>query len=106
MVSILYVQLTLNGFNSLESLSNSICRPCGEQRDGINIGGGRLILLAKAPAPVMLLSSGESNGCMAHFCTTPRRAESAKAMQQALDRAGLKACDIGYLNLHGTATAK
>lgn len=31
-------QLTLNGFNSLESLSNSICRPCGEQRDGINIG--------------------------------------------------------------------
>jgi len=31
-------QLTLNGFNSLESLANDLCQPCGAQRDGINIG--------------------------------------------------------------------
>ncbi|MFX6555925.1 beta-ketoacyl synthase N-terminal-like domain-containing protein, partial [Acinetobacter baumannii] len=31
-------QLTLNGFNSLESLSSDICQPCGAGRDGINIG--------------------------------------------------------------------
>lgn len=31
-------KLTLNGFNSLESLSEHICQPCGLNRDGINIG--------------------------------------------------------------------
>ncbi|WP_264754479.1 beta-ketoacyl synthase N-terminal-like domain-containing protein, partial [Acinetobacter baumannii] len=31
-------KLTLNGFNSLESLSAHICQPCGISRDGINIG--------------------------------------------------------------------
>jgi 3-oxoacyl-[acyl-carrier-protein] synthase-1 len=31
-------KLTLNGFDSLESLSSGICQPCGANRDGINIG--------------------------------------------------------------------
>ena len=100
-------QLTLNGFNSLESLSNSICQPCGEQRDGINIGeAAGLFLLSKAPAPVMLLSSGESMDAWHISAPHPEGQGAAKAMQQALDRAGLNACDIGYLNLHGTATAQ
>ncbi len=98
-------RLTLNGFDSLESLSDSICQPCGESRDGINIGeAAGLFLLSKDTAPVMLLSSGESMDAWHISAPHPEGQGAAEAMQKALDAAGLKAADIGYLNLHGTAT--
>ncbi|WP_374664726.1 beta-ketoacyl-[acyl-carrier-protein] synthase family protein [Acinetobacter sp.] len=98
-------KLTLNGFDSLESLSSSICQPCGASRDGINIGeAAGLFLLSKAPAPVMLLSSGESMDAWHISAPHPEGQGAAEAMQQALNAAGLSAADIGYLNLHGTST--
>jgi len=98
-------KLTLNGFDSLESLSSSICQPCGANRDGINIGeAAGLFLLSKASAPVMLLSSGESMDAWHISAPHPEGQGAADAMQKALDMAQLKAHDIGYLNLHGTST--
>ncbi|NNH26112.1 beta-ketoacyl-[acyl-carrier-protein] synthase family protein [Acinetobacter terrestris] len=98
-------QLTLNGFNSLESLSNGLCRPCGAQRDGINIGeAAGLFLLSKETAPVMLMAAGESMDAWHISAPHPEGKGAAKAMQKALDMAGIKAGDIGYLNMHGTAT--
>lgn len=98
-------KLTLNGFDSLESLSSGICQPCGANRDGINIGeAAGLFLLSKAPAPVMLLSSGESMDAWHISAPHPEGRGAAEAMQTALDAAGLSATDIGYLNLHGTST--
>ena len=98
-------KLTLNGFDSLESLSNGICQPCGANRDGINIGeAAGLFLLSKAPAPVMLLSSGESMDAWHISAPHPEGIGAAEAMQKALDAAQLEAGDIGYLNLHGTST--
>jgi 3-oxoacyl-[acyl-carrier-protein] synthase-1 len=100
-------KLTLNGFDSLESLSSSICQPCGASRDGINIGeAAGLFLLSKAPAPVMLLSSGESMDAWHISAPHPEGKGAAEAMQKALDMAQLEAGDIGYLNLHGTSTAQ
>jgi len=94
-------KLTLNGFDSLESLSNGICQPCGANRDGINIGeAAGLFLLSKAPAPVMLLSSGESMDAWHISAPHPEGKGAAEAMQKALDAAR----DIDYLNLHGTST--
>jgi 3-oxoacyl-[acyl-carrier-protein] synthase-1 len=98
-------KLTLNGFDSLESLSNGICQPCGANRDGINIGeAAGLFLLSKAPAPVMLLSSGESMDAWHISAPHPEGRGAAEAMQKALDAAQLQASDIDYLNLHGTST--
>lgn len=98
-------KLTLNGFDSLESLSNGICQPCGANRDGINIGeAAGLFLLSNAPAPVMLLSSGESMDAWHISAPHPEGIGAAEAMQKALDAAQLEAGDIGYLNLHGTST--
>ncbi|WP_111858841.1 beta-ketoacyl-[acyl-carrier-protein] synthase family protein [Acinetobacter sp. CFCC 10889] len=98
-------KLTLNGFDSLESLSNGVCQPCGQQRDGINIGeAAALFLLSKQTAPVMLMSAGESMDAWHISAPHPEGLGAAKAMQTALDLAQLKAQEIGYLNLHGTAT--
>ena len=98
-------QLTLNGFNSLESLSNNLCQPCGAQRDGINIGeAAGLFLLSKETAPVMLMAAGESMDAWHISAPHPEGKGAAEAMQKALDRAGITASDIGYLNMHGTAT--
>lgn len=98
-------KLTLNGFDSLESLSSSICQPCGAHRDGINIGeAAALFLLSKDSAPVMLMSSGESMDAWHISAPHPEGQGAAEAMQKALDAAGLNAADIGYLNLHGTST--
>ncbi|WP_407308143.1 beta-ketoacyl-[acyl-carrier-protein] synthase family protein [Acinetobacter sp.] len=98
-------QLTLNGFNSLESLSSDLCQPCGAQRDGINIGeAAGLFLLSKETAPVMLMAAGESMDAWHISAPHPEGKGAAKAMQKALDMAGIKAGDIGYLNMHGTAT--
>ena len=98
-------QLTLNGFNSLESLSNDLCQPCGAQRDGINIGeAAGLFLLSKETAPVMLMAAGESMDAWHISAPHPEGKGAAEAMQKALDMAGVTASDIGYLNMHGTAT--
>lgn len=98
-------RLTLNGFNSLESLSSGICQPCGASRDGINIGeAAGLFLLSKEPAPVLLISAGESMDAWHISAPHPQGTGAAQAMQRALDMAGLQAGDIGYLNLHGTST--
>ncbi|MEB3767085.1 beta-ketoacyl-[acyl-carrier-protein] synthase family protein [Acinetobacter sp. MD2] len=98
-------QLTLNGFASLESLSATTCRPCGFERDGINIGeAASLFLLSKKAAPVMLMSAGESMDAWHISAPHPEGRGAAAAMQQALDIAGLQPEHIDYLNLHGTAT--
>lgn len=100
-------RLTLNGFNSLESLSKEMCTPCGQQRDGINIGeAAGLFLLTKTPAPIMLLATGESMDAWHISAPHPEGHGAAEAMQKALDKADLQANDIAYLNLHGTSTVQ
>lgn len=98
-------QLTLNGFNSLESLSNGICQPCGKQRDGINIGeAAALFLMSKESAPVMLMGAGESMDAWHISAPHPDGKGATEAMQKALVMAGLDSSEIGYLNMHGTST--
>lgn len=98
-------QLTLNGFNSLESLSAGLCQPCGSKRDGINIGeAAALFLLTKAAAPIRLYGAGESMDAWHISAPHPEGIGAATAMQRALDVAAITAQQVGYVNLHGTAT--
>lgn len=97
--------LTLNGFDSLESLSEQRCQPFAAGRDGINIGeGAALFLVSLEPAPLALLGDGESSDAWHISAPHPQGEGAERAMRMALTRAGLEAERIGYVNAHGTAT--
>ncbi len=101
---------TLYGFNSLEVLSAEACRPFDPARDGISIGEAAAFALLERPADtlphnaIVLTGYGESSD--AHHMSSPHpEGHGARlAMEAALQRARLSPADIGYINLHGTAT--
>jgi 3-oxoacyl-[acyl-carrier-protein] synthase I len=104
---------TLYGFNSLELLSPGPCKPFDVNRDGISIGEGAAFALLEresrdsgdAPADaIRLLGIGESSDAYHMSSPHPDGLGARLAMEQALAGAGLTARDIGYVNLHGTAT--
>jgi 3-oxoacyl-[acyl-carrier-protein] synthase-1 len=101
--------MTLYGFHSLGLTSREPCRPFGADRDGISIGeGAGFALLERAdrarPGAVLLLGVGESSDAYHMSTPHPEGLGAKMAMREALDSAGLEASDIGYINLHGTAT--
>jgi 3-oxoacyl-[acyl-carrier-protein] synthase-1 len=101
---------TLYGFNSLGLMSAEACRPFDVQRNGISIGeAAAFALLERAPEQldadaVLLLSTGESSDAYHMSSPHPDGLGARMAMQSALSMAGLQPVDIGYINLHGTAT--
>jgi 3-oxoacyl-[acyl-carrier-protein] synthase-1 len=101
---------TLYGFNSLGLVSRFPCRPYDVERDGISVGeGAGFVLLERATAEnsanaMLLLGVGESSDAYHMSTPHPEGLGAIMAMQRALDSAGLKAGDIDYINLHGTAT--
>ncbi|OYU05256.1 MAG: beta-ketoacyl-[acyl-carrier-protein] synthase II [Pseudomonas sp. PGPPP1] len=98
-------KLTLNGFSSLDAVSNERCNPFSVNRNGINIGEAAvLFLMTRQPAPIALLGSGAS--CDAHHISAPEPSGKGalQSMRKALASAKLAPEHIGYLNLHGTAT--
>ncbi len=98
-------QMPINGFNSLESLSTERCTPFAAGRSGINIGeAAALMLLTREPAPVALLGVGESSDAWHMSAPHPAGEGAERAITMALRQAGLSAGQIGYINLHGTAT--
>ncbi|MEE4151559.1 beta-ketoacyl-[acyl-carrier-protein] synthase family protein [Pseudomonas viridiflava] len=101
-------KLTLNGFSSLEAMSPQLCNPFSSNRNGINIGEAAVLFLMTREAggnhSIALLGAGAS--CDAHHISAPEPTGrgARDAMQQALSNARLAPEQIGYLNLHGTAT--
>lgn len=99
----------LYGFNSLELLSSSICRPFDKRRDGINIGEGcGYVILAREEvlpdAELALLGYGESSDAYHMSHPHPEGRGAVTAMDQALERSQIAASAIDYVNLHGTAS--
>lgn len=96
---------TIGGFSALESVSPARCNPFSRNRGGINIGeGAALFLLTREPGPVRLAGWGESSDAHHMSAPEPSGAGAMEAIRQALARAGIPAGDVGYVNLHGTAT--
>ena len=101
-------KLTLNGFSALEAVSEQRCNPFSANRNGINIGEAAvLFLMSKStgdgPA-IALLGSGASSDAHHISAPEPTGRGALQAMRKALSRAALQPSQIGYLNLHGTAT--
>ncbi|CNI20370.1 3-oxoacyl-ACP synthase [Yersinia aldovae] len=98
-------RMPINGFHSLESLSAQRCTPFAAERKGINVGeAAALILLSREPAPVALLGVGESSDAWHMSAPHPEGNGAEQAIRMALGQAGMQPADVGYINLHGTAT--
>ena len=106
-------QLVFSGFDSLQALSPTICRPFDAHRDGLGIGEGAAMIAletldsARRRGAVIL---GELSGYGAtidlHHLTQPHpQGDAALAsMTQACALAGLTPADVDYVNAHGTGT--
>ncbi len=97
----------LFGFNALGLVSAERCRPFDRDRCGLSLGeaGGYAILEREGDGP-RLLGYGESSDAHHMSSPHPEGLGARLSMQAALDRAGLDAAAVDYINLHGTATPK
>jgi len=102
---------TINGFNSMMLLSNSQCKPFSKDRDGINLGEGAGYLILEGEdfiedrKPLAEVSGfGNANDSYHATSTSPDGIGPTKAMQTALNNAGVSPNQIDYINAHGTGT--
>ena len=107
------------GFNACQALStrnddpHAASRPFEVDRDGFVCGEGAAVLIleklegmeARGAEPIAELV-GYGASADAHHVTqpAPEGEGGARAMQRALDVAGLKPGEIDYINAHGTST--
>ena len=106
--------MALAGFSASRALSTNddketACRPFQEGRDGFIMGEGAGILviesLESAQARGAQIVGYGSTGDAYHITApAPEGEGGSRAMQAALDDAGIEAKDIQYLNAHGTST--
>ncbi|MBR1638363.1 MAG: 3-oxoacyl-ACP synthase [Treponema sp.] len=105
---------TLVGFNSLEAVSDEITNPFSKNRHGITLGDGAAFFVLSREAleaagreqdvQVKLLGWGESADAYHATSPDPSGAGAEKAIRRALQHSGIQACDVGYINMHGTGT--
>jgi 3-oxoacyl-[acyl-carrier-protein] synthase I len=101
---------TLYGFQSLGLVSNQPCRPYDGERNGISIAeaAGFALLETSTTQEISeqthVLGVGESSDAYHMSSPHPEGRGAQKAMREALAQARIKPEDIGYINLHGTAT--
>ena len=106
-------QLTFAGFDSLQALSPTPCRPFDATRDGLTLGEGAAVLALETLAHAQRRSAeilGEITGYGAttdiHHLTQPHPEGNAAmaAMTAACALANISPEQIDYVNAHGTAT--
>ncbi|TYP95942.1 3-oxoacyl-[acyl-carrier-protein] synthase-1 [Sphingobacterium allocomposti] len=106
-------KFTINGFKTLMILSDEFCKPFDNNRKGLNLGEAAAYLVLeseqvvkKEKKQVLAYLSGYGNANDAfHQTASSDNGEGAYlAMRKALEVAGLSPDEIGYINVHGTAT--
>jgi len=105
--------LVFAGFDSLQALSPTRCRPFDERRDGLAIGEGAAVLTLETlehaqrrGAAILGEIAGYGAATDVHHLTQPHpRGDAAfTTMTAACQSAGVTPEQIGYINAHGTGT--
>ena len=106
-------ELVFSGFDLLQALSPTICRPFDARRDGLALGEGAGVValetLASAQrrgAEILGEVTGYATAIDQHHLTQPEPHGSTtlRVMRRACDQAGVKPEDVDYVNAHGTGT--
>ncbi|MEN9676639.1 MAG: hypothetical protein RIS76_2535 [Verrucomicrobiota bacterium] len=106
-------QLVFAGFDSLQALSLTQCRPFAADRDGLALGEGAAVLCLETRtsalergAEILGEIAGYGSATDIHHLTQPQPdgVAAQATMTSACWQAGLAPADIGYLNAHGTGT--
>ncbi len=102
-------EFIVSGFNSFKSLSPTICKPYDKSRDGLTLGEGCGVLLLtnqQDKSDSKIIVSGGSISDDANHISGPSRTGDGLffAIKAAMDQAGTKSSDLGFVNLHGTGT--
>jgi 3-oxoacyl-[acyl-carrier-protein] synthase-1 len=104
-------RFALNGFNSLEILSPTGCKPFDASRNGVTLGEGAAYLVLESsetadPDTILCELKGYANTSEAYHQTasSPDGEGAILSIRQALASAGLNPKDIDYINAHGTGT--
>ncbi|MBN3729221.1 beta-ketoacyl-ACP synthase, partial [Burkholderia sp. Ac-20379] len=98
-------ELTAQGFASLESVSAERTNPMSRHRRGINIGeGAAVFVMSRDEGEIRLAGAGESSDAHHISAPDPHGHGARLALGEALADAGVRAAQIGYVNLHATAT--
>ena len=113
-------RVSLAGFCAAKAMStrrnddpSRASRPFDSARDGFVMGEGAGILVleseahavARGATPIAMLSGYATSADAYHMTASPEDGEGGqRAMRGALEMAGLKAADIGYINAHSTST--
>ncbi|HWC94670.1 MAG TPA: beta-ketoacyl-[acyl-carrier-protein] synthase family protein [Pseudolabrys sp.] len=103
---------TMRGWEAMRVMAPEVCRPFSTGREGMMIGEGAAVLLLEPleraqarGAKILCEIVGFGMSADAADLTAPDVGGMARAMQGALDDAGMTASDIQYVNAHGTGTA-
>lgn len=110
--------LGVAGFASMRALSTKFndrpeeaSRPWDKDRDGFVMGEGAGLLVLedleharRRGAKIYGEVAGYGLSGDAYHMAAPEGAGAVRAMQEALDNAGIAPCDVGYINAHGTST--
>ena len=106
-------EMVYSGFDSLQALSTTVCRPFDVRRDGLALGEGAAVVMletlegaSRRGANILGEIIGYASSIDQHHLTQPHpQGQTTKSvMKSACASAGVDAEDIGYINAHGTGT--
>lgn len=106
-------ELVFSGFDSLQALSTTVCRPFDAQRDGLALGEGAAVVALETldharrrDALILGELIGYGVASDGHHLTQPHPEGNAAlaVMQQACATARVTPEEVDYVNAHGTGT--
>ena len=106
-------ELVFSGFDSLQALSPTVCRPFDARRDGLALGEGAAVVTLETlesarrrGAEILGELIGYGTSIDQHHLTQPHPQGSTTlaVMKQACANAGVTPEEIDYINAHGTGT--
>jgi 3-oxoacyl-[acyl-carrier-protein] synthase II len=108
-----FSRITYTGFARLGAIAPDLCRPFDRGRQGMIPGEGAAVLVLEPAdaarargARVYAEVAGYGLSCDAHHMTAahPEARGAARAMERALEHAGLGPEAVSYVSAHGTGT--